>query len=169
MDWRRVWSGWLGGSLSLLVCLVVVSSAEEQRGERVVRVLVYIFWSLSIVPTAHLDAALHHYDTLTVDQISHTPSADRLSHTISLTTLDRHFHMVLVQDRSILAKDFAIYSVDGEGHRHRYDIDPRTFLHGHLKGTLYCRLLVGCGMCLPPTQVKRGPLWLLLTYLRVAS
>lgn len=86
------------------------------------------------VHSAHLDAALHHYHTLHVDQISHTPSADRLTHTVSLATLDRHFHIVLEQDRSILAKDFAVYSVDSEGRRHLYDIDTRTFLHGHLKG-----------------------------------
>lgn len=94
---------------------------------------------VSVVPpvhSAHLDAALHHYDTLHVDDISHTPSANRLSHSVSLSVLNRHFHMVLEWDRYILTKDFAVYSVDSQGHRQHYNIDQHTFLRGHLKGEL---------------------------------
>lgn len=84
--------------------------------------------------THHLDAALHHYDTLHVAEVSHTSSVDHLRHSVTLRTLGRHFHMVLEWDRNIFTKDSVVYSVDGEGHRKRHDIDRHAFLRGHLKG-----------------------------------
>jgi hypothetical protein len=60
-----------------------------------------------------------------------------------LTTLDKHFHMVLEWDSNILTKNFSVYSVDGMGHRQKYDIDRHTFLHGHLKGKAL--MLIACG------------------------
>lgn len=83
----------------------------------------------------HLDAALHHYDTLHVDDINHTPSADpgSSSRQVSFRTLGRSFRMSLDRDKHILSKDFAVYSVDSAGKTKQHEIDQRAFLHGHLE------------------------------------
>ena len=69
-----------------------------------------------------------------MNDIDHTPSADHLSHSVTLRALDKDFHMVLEWDRNILTKDFAMYSVDGKGQRQQHDIDRHAFLRGHLEG-----------------------------------
>lgn len=83
-----------------------------------------------------LDAALHHFDTLHVDDISHTPSVDPGStrRQIAFNTLGRKFLLELEWDRHILASDFAVYSVDSAGRKERHHIDKKAFLRGHLRG-----------------------------------
>lgn len=83
----------------------------------------------------HLNAALHDYDTLHVNQIKHTPSTNSKAthHHVSFSALGQSFHMVLHWDRHILAKDFAVYTVDSQGNKYRQNIDQKAFLHGHLQ------------------------------------
>lgn len=87
------------------------------------------------VVNLHLDTALHHYDTLLVDQISHTHSAD-LASQITFGTLGRQFSMILKWNSHILAKDFSVYSINREGHRHQHYVDQHAFLRGHLESKL---------------------------------
>lgn len=85
--------------------------------------------------SVHLDAALHHYDTLHVDQISHSHLAeDGIHHRhVTFNALGQWFHMDLQWDRHILTEDFAVYAVDAKGNRNQHHIDKKAFLHGHLK------------------------------------
>ena len=83
-----------------------------------------------------LDAALHHFDTLHVDDLIHAPSAvpGSTHRQLSFSTLGRMFHMELEWDTHILAEDFAVYSVDSAGRKEHHNIDKKAFLRGHLRG-----------------------------------
>ena len=61
-----------------------------------------------------MDAALHHYDTLHVNDIGHTSPADA-HHVVRFSALGREFHLILEWDRNLLTKDFRVRSVDGQG------------------------------------------------------
>ena len=98
-----------------------------------------MFYLCIYVVNLHLDGALHHYDTLHVNQISHTHSADSASrsHQITFVTLGLQFSMILKWNSHILAKDFSVYSMDKEGNRQLHDVDQNAFLHGHLESKLF--------------------------------
>lgn len=83
-----------------------------------------------------MDLALHHYDTLTVDQISHRVSETSGSQEVIFNALGRTFHLVLSVDKSIFADDFSVHSVDGDGVKLPHEVDKGAFLHGQLKGVV---------------------------------
>ena len=79
----------------------------------------------------HLNAALHHYDTLHVDDINHTSSGARRH--VLFSALGRSFHLSLEWDRHLFARDFAVYSVDHAGNTQPHHVDQKAFLHGHIE------------------------------------
>ncbi len=78
-----------------------------------------------------MDAALHHYDTLHVDDISYISSA-YAHHVVRFSALGRDFHLILEWDRNLFTEDFSVHSVDAEGRHHLHPIQQESFLHGHL-------------------------------------
>lgn len=111
---------WADSVLSLLILSLVLFSEARLKGES--------------YSTVTLDAALHQYDTLHMEDISHFSSDHNLEHSVTFRALGRHFRMKLEWDRYILPDDFTAYSVDSKGIRHPYSVDRHAFLHGHLEG-----------------------------------
>ncbi|XP_077990294.1 ADAM 17-like protease [Glandiceps talaboti] len=82
--------------------------------------------------------ALHHYETLHMDDVKHSIVKRDLDSThqdikrLSFSVLGRDFNVHLYPRTGILSNDFKVHTVNGDGKKAEHRVDTNVLYHGHL-------------------------------------
>ncbi|XP_070533184.1 ADAM 17-like protease isoform X1 [Ptychodera flava] len=101
-------------------------------------VVVYFILHVISPCKGSLDHALHHYETLHMDDIRHHVVKRDVDNTakdvkqLSFSVLGKDFKLHLYQHSSIMSRNFKAYIVKGNGDRTEHTVDKDLLYHGHL-------------------------------------